>query len=252
MNDLIYYYSGTGNTYASANQLAKLLGESYVCLPIQRNTLDLEADTVIFIFPVYAYGLPKFIYKLFKNINIKAQRVILLSTCGSVSGHFFKQAYKLLTKRGVRISYCNHIDCVENYFAIFKQNTIEEEKTKITNQEKFTKEIAEQIRSRVTTDIPNGSVSGCFISAIFRTFLPVVNLGIRVHKKDCTGCGLCVKNCQIKAIKVVDGKAKIHPSQCQNCQGCVNICPKKAISFMKIKKSTRRYIHPDHFLMANK
>ena len=32
---------------------------------------------------------------------------------------------------------------------------------------------------------------------------------IKIDEEKCTGCGLCVPNCQEEAIKIIDGKAKL-------------------------------------------
>ena len=186
-----------------------------------------------------------FIFKLFKKINIKANYIAILATCGTVTGHLFKQSARLLRKRGISINYFNSIETVDNYFAIFKRETVKEEENKLLIQYKKGTQISKDINKHKIATTPKGSFFGCIVSCIFRTFLPIVNLGIRVHKKDCVGCGVCVNNCQLKAIYLKNNKAKVKCTECQNCQGCINICPKKAISFMRVNKKVRRYIHPN-------
>ena len=246
MENAIYYYSGTGNSYSSSVLLSVLLNDEYKCYKLLSDTYKIDADTLIFVVPTYAYGLPKFIYNLFKEIDIKANRVILLATCGTITGHLFKQAYSLLKKRGVTLCYYNSIECVDNYFAIFKRDSIEDEKAKLHEQYEKVREIAGEINNMKISPKPNGSFFGCLVSAVFRAFLPIVNLAMRINKNECTGCGLCTINCQVKAISVKDGKAKTKLTECQNCQGCINVCPQKAISFMRVNKKMRRYLHPDH------
>lgn len=45
---------------------------------------------------------------------------------------------------------------------------------------------------------------------------------------DCSGCGVCIDACFIKAIKMVDGVASIS-DMCRGCGRCVESCPQKAI-----------------------
>ncbi|MGE4289131.1 MAG: EFR1 family ferrodoxin [Salinivirgaceae bacterium] len=44
----------------------------------------------------------------------------------------------------------------------------------------------------------------------------------------CNKCGLCVKECSVKAIKWVD-KRPFWTFRCESCMHCMNICPRRAI-----------------------
>ena len=45
----------------------------------------------------------------------------------------------------------------------------------------------------------------------------------------CIGCGICVKNCAVGAVKVENFCAEIDQDKCVGCGACVEKCPKKAI-----------------------
>jgi uncharacterized Fe-S center protein len=55
------------------------------------------------------------------------------------------------------------------------------------------------------------------------------NLGPKVKRKACVGCGTCVEWCAQGAIEVKDGRAFIDPHRCVGCGGCITICPNGAI-----------------------
>mgnify|MGYP006305171479 CR=1 FL=1 len=50
-----------------------------------------------------------------------------------------------------------------------------------------------------------------------------------VDVETCTGCGLCVEACPIKAVHVNGGVAVVDEAQCRGCGACANECPNDAI-----------------------
>ncbi|MCX5865981.1 MAG: 4Fe-4S dicluster domain-containing protein [Proteobacteria bacterium] len=60
-----------------------------------------------------------------------------------------------------------------------------------------------------------------------------------LDKKACTGCGVCVDRCQVKAIQESGDKVKIDLKGCLGCGACVSTCPAEAISLKE-----RKDFHP--------
>ena len=56
------------------------------------------------------------------------------------------------------------------------------------------------------------------------------NLNFKVDKEKCVKCGLCVKDCSSKVIKIgEDGFPYAEADACFGCQHCLSICPSGAI-----------------------
>ena len=51
-----------------------------------------------------------------------------------------------------------------------------------------------------------------------------------VDKEKCTGCELCVSECPVECIKMVDDKAEVDADTCTECGVCVDACPSEAIT----------------------
>jgi uncharacterized protein (DUF362 family)/NAD-dependent dihydropyrimidine dehydrogenase PreA subunit len=47
--------------------------------------------------------------------------------------------------------------------------------------------------------------------------------------EDCIGCELCIENCPVQTIALVNGRARIDLSDCIRCYCCHEICPEGAI-----------------------
>lgn len=54
---------------------------------------------------------------------------------------------------------------------------------------------------------------------------------ITIDEEKCTGCGLCIPNCQERAIKIINGKARlISDAVCDGLGACLGECPEGALS----------------------
>lgn len=52
----------------------------------------------------------------------------------------------------------------------------------------------------------------------------------KVDSEECIGCGLCIKDCFVKDIELINGKANISNEKCMKCGHCIAVCPKGAVS----------------------
>ncbi len=52
---------------------------------------------------------------------------------------------------------------------------------------------------------------------------------IKVEKKKCVGCKLCVNDCFVNDIELIDNKANIRNKKCFKCGHCIAICPQNAV-----------------------
>lgn len=53
---------------------------------------------------------------------------------------------------------------------------------------------------------------------------------IKINPDKCIGCSLCVNDCPVENITIVNKKAKINSQTCVKCGHCLAVCPKAAIS----------------------
>lgn len=63
-----------------------------------------------------------------------------------------------------------------------------------------------------------------------------------VDTAACTGCGTCVKRCQMEARSIVNGKASIILDHCIGCGACVTTCPSGA---SRMQPKEKMLVPPD-------
>lgn len=59
------------------------------------------------------------------------------------------------------------------------------------------------------------------------------NILVYTVKDRCRVCYTCVRECPVKAIKIVNGQAEVMPELCIACGNCVSICSQGAKTFKK-------------------
>lgn len=64
----------------------------------------------------------------------------------------------------------------------------------------------------------------CPLGAIYGLFNKISLVGVRVEKKSCIDCGICVSKCKMDIAHVGD-------AECINCGECIDACPTRAISW---------------------
>jgi Pyruvate/2-oxoacid:ferredoxin oxidoreductase delta subunit len=57
---------------------------------------------------------------------------------------------------------------------------------------------------------------------------------IQINQELCAGCGVCVDECLVGAIHLVDQRAVIDDALCTHCEACADVCPNEAITALSI------------------
>lgn len=50
-----------------------------------------------------------------------------------------------------------------------------------------------------------------------------------IKEEMCVGCGICVDECPVGVITMVDEKARIDEKECIRCGRCHDVCPEEAV-----------------------
>lgn len=253
---MIFYFSGTGNSYYVARQTAEKLGERLVSISTemsggkQEYRYELRSDEVIgFIFPVYAWAPPKIVIEFIERLKLSVtgnQYVLAAAVCGDEAGNAIRLLEKSLCKAGIGLDSAFSVIMPNNYIVVFDVDSKETERKKLEAAEKMIDRIIEaaDARKKGVYEVHKGHLPGvktALLGSLFNRFA-ISTKSFYVDEK-CTGCGICEKVCCCGSISV-DGKPK-WGSACTQCLACLHYCPAKAIQFGKGTKNKGRYVNPN-------
>jgi NAD-dependent dihydropyrimidine dehydrogenase PreA subunit len=240
MQQMIYWFSATGNSKHAAMRLAELLNEETVEI-----THDTEIDMnsrIIFVIPLYFWTLPIIVRNLFERTSWASdEEVFVVFTCGGFIGTADRDVKKLVHPAK---SLVYQLPMETNYIVWHK---LDDEKTiykKLIKADAEIEATALHIKSSLSTYrspfylIPFGKIFQAFYEKQRRTK--------RFYVTDkCISCKLCEISCPDQAIRLTDGKPRWIKDKCQHCLGCIHRCPKEAIEYGKHTVGKKRYRYKD-------
>lgn len=203
----IYYFSGSGHSFAVAKALCEILRCKIVEIDCEIKKV-LKEDVAVIIFPVYCQNIPKPVKNFLKNLF--AKHIVLIATYGKISyGNVLHEAQKNVHGDVIAGAYIPIGHTFLNGDCSFNTDCLLQIAKRIKNPKKV------QI-SKSHKDLLANIFSG------FRS-----RVGTKIIKNEfCDNCGICEKRCPIKAIK--QGRIT---SRCIRCLRCVANCPKGALRY---------------------
>ena len=241
---VIYVFSGTNNTLATAKMIQDALGHQDVqtdIFEIKKPFANYPSPDVYdyagFGYPVHAYNSPQVFLDFVKQLPLSPdKKAFVFKTSGEpfplnkVSSF---RLIKLLKNKGFDVLLEKHLLMPYNILFRYPDEVVKQ--MYLHNQ---------TLSERLATALVSGSRDDFkfpllyrLVSSLFRIEWAGAKLNGRLHsvnKKKCTLCMRCVKECPTSNISIKNGNIKFS-GQCAMCMRCAMFCPKDAVNIGLIR-----------------
>ncbi len=248
---IIYYFSGTGNAQNVAGWCAEYAKKNGWNAEV-KNIAETDRYTIPepppgsmigFCSPTHGFNLPPIVLRFIRHfprgnknrvwiVNTRAGFKIWKLFLPGLTGIGQMWAVFLLRIKNYRITGMRPVDLPSNWISLHpgcRKKVVESITWRCYYQSVrfINKMIIGKKDYRALFDIVQDLlVSPVAIAYYFigRFFLSKTYIA----SKECNGCGLCIKNCPVGAIKELD-KRPYWTLKCESCMKCLNNCPRRAI-----------------------
>lgn len=243
---MIYYFSGTGNSYQVAKLLAYLTQDKMQDISTLK---DYKHDDSVmgFVFPVHCYDVLDLMQDFIRKLEIKRDKKIycyVVVTCGGKVGNTFITMQDLLKVKNIELAYRNEVYLPDNILSFwgkkYNYNLLNTYKDKVLK-------IAEELNQRKTNNNVLVKKSWWYVIKKYISWLFIKKcLQKKTVKKNCIHCKRCVKLCPTNNIIEEAGKIKFKSNNnCIYCLACIQWCPMQAINFGSYNLKDKQYHHPE-------
>lgn len=252
---MIFYFSGTGNSYATARFLSEKLGETLIDITqaVEKNETEYsleENEKLGFVFPVYAWAPPKAVLDFVKKLVLhweKQPYTFGVCTCGGAAGNAIDVLEDALTKKGLVLASGYSVIMPNNYFVTPGVNFQEKQEEILHRARETWERILEALQQQKQGffRVKKGKAAGFLTAAISPAFQCFATLTKPFYvTQDCIACGLCERICTAHCIELKDGTPSWTKDRCNMCLACFNRCPQGAIQYGKKTKEKGQYVNP--------
>jgi ferredoxin len=250
-NCQIYFFSGTGNAKHTAQWMQlEAQKQDIPCELIDigqmedRKHVTVRDDSMIgFVAPTHGFNFPPIMFHFILRFpRAKSNPVFIMNTrAGMKAGKLFLPGLSglaqyftalILLIKGYKIKAMYPVDLPSNWISLhpaLKESVVESiyerQNKKVSN---FGRQVFEgKTNFKALLDL----VQDLIISPIALGYYLIGRFVLAksfIASSHCNNCGICIKQCPIKAIKKMDNRM-YWTYRCESCMHCMNSCPRRAI-----------------------
>lgn len=248
---MILYFTGTGNSEYVARKISKCTGDGTLNLLERIKGHDyspVSSDRAwVIVCPTYSWQIPKAVQELLQKTELNGSgEIYFILTCGSNIGNAGGHAEKLCREIGKEFMGIAEIVMPENFINMFEVPEKEEALRTIYDAGPEIDAAARLIKAGKRLPRHRSGPIGMLKSGMINRLFYKYCMSTKEYRVsgECTGCGLCAKNCPAGCICIEDGKPVWKGESCMQCQACISHCPQKAIEYGTKSVGKPRYVCP--------
>ena len=224
----IFYFTGTGNSLFAAKTIGDSTKARLISIPqvIQEKQVYTD-DTIGFVYPQYANGLPKMVRSFILDNSFKADYMFAVNLYSFIHIKALGEIASILP-----LNYGAYLKTPNNFIHLFNSPK-NPAKALARSKEKLNKIITDISNQKAKAIKPKkgvGNATKYFGEAKFKL------------TDSCTKCGTCVKVCPADNI-ILDANLQFG-NNCETCYACINLCPTHAIYSKDATLKRRQYRNP--------
>lgn len=255
---MIFYFTGTGNSLATAQIIAKETNDMLVSIGTSYKYKDFDftleqGESLGFVFPVYAWTTPGIVDEFIKRANFRTGNretfapnyCYAVVTCGAFVGktaRFF--ADELLEHQGINLDASFSVKSVGNCTYLYAPAEGEKRERLITAADADAHHIAQRIAAQECVHAEHRNPLGNIFSNFTGKDEKPRSTKDFYALPTCISCGRCADICPTNTITLIDSTPRWAEMGCTQCLACLHRCPVNAIQYGKRTESRGRYVNP--------
>lgn len=279
MKPIIYYFSGTGNSYVVAKNISQRLSGRLESIPNVMNNHEIlvDSDHIGIVFPSYIAlisGVPNIVQRFIKRIrNIQSIDIFAICTCGGYEcvnalpslfrlQKLIKQCGgRLSAKYSIRLPMNNldydhipipinrdHDDVIRKSYMKIHDISLRIAKGRDAKH-RYLKKLFFYLmmplffftRNPIMRDLKKRAMEPEDSKLTICELMPLTDKSIVVDDK-CIGCGMCARVCPVNNIRIINHRP-VFQHRCEVCFACDEWCQQRAIQHWSRAKGIK-YHHP--------
>lgn len=255
MKTTIFYFSATGNSLNIARNVAAELGETElvsIARLLESGSIETLSERIGFIFPVFAWGVPRIVVDFINKVNLKNKKYIFaLATCVAIPGNTLAELQKLLRQKNVHLdasfavrsgrSSLMKLNILDKIIKILdsKRKRIKTDNSRLNELVLSIKNLA---KNKPETSSWSANIFGSMFHEMALKSFRYADTGF-IISDSCKGCGNCEKLCPRGNIHIENGKP-VFQHNCELCHACIQWCPGFAIKHPNFDPELIQYHNP--------